>query len=350
MIADSLRSPNSYSPIRLRDVLGIRSLAKFDVVYAFPAFSPSLVQALFGVICTFSGVGLRWVIDHFWAGAGPFGLMVPFVLLATLFGRWQAGLLTAVLSSLHAWYFVLPVNSSWSFEVAGDGPRVAVNIVAALFVVAMAELFRRAMWQALSDRDMLLREIEHRVKNNFASVASLLRLQMRENAENITVKNALQSALGRVESYAIVNSFLYRGTQYAGTVDMSAYLAELCANLERSASLEKPIRIVTDVQSIDWDRDQAIVVGLLINEIVANALKYAFPDKRNGLIKVQMQAAGQNWTLEVSDDGIGFVPNVETGSLGSKLLSALATQISATFRLSSGDNGTHYKFIGSLGG
>lgn len=350
MIAEYWRGPKSAFPKTFRKFLGIRSLATFDVVLAFPAFSPSLVQILFGVLCTFSGVGLRWIVDHFWAGAGPFGLMVPFVLLATLFGRWQAGLLTAVLSSLHAWYFILPINESWSFEVATDKPRVFVNIAAALFVVALAELFRRTMWQALNDRDMLLREIEHRVKNNFASVASLLRLQMRENPEDTTIKNALQSALRRIDSYAIVNTFLYRGVQYTGTVDMSAYLAELCANLEKSVSLEKPVRIITDVQAIAWDRDRAIVVGLLINELVANALKHAFPGKRSGLVKVRMQTTDQDWSLEVSDNGTGFVPNVDVDSLGSKLLSALATQISATFKLSSGNNGTQYRFTGSRDG
>jgi two-component sensor histidine kinase len=324
-----------------------RSVATFNIASAFPKLPLLPVLVLFGIACTICGISLRWIIDHVWDGAGPFALMVPFVLVATLFGKWQAGLLTAVLSSLYAWYFVLPMPSSWAFEMASDGPRVVVNVLAAFFVVALAELFRRNMWQALDDREMLLREIEHRMKNNFASVAGMLRLQMREYADDSTISHALQAALGRVESYAIANSFLYRGAGYSGTVNLSGYLAELCANLERTAVADKPVRIETDVPNLTWERDRAIVIGLLVNELVTNSYKHAFPGRTDGVIKVRMQGTEQDWSLDVSDNGIGFVQQADGGSLGHKLIAALAVQAGATVEMSSGDRGTRYR-IGTM--
>lgn len=323
---------------------GTRSLATFNLVSQFPGVSPIAVELSFGVLCTLSGIGLRWVIDRLWDGAGPFGLMVPFVLLATLFGRWPSGLLTAALSSLYAWYYVLPINASWAFEKASDGPRVVVNILAALFVVALAEAFRRTMWQALRDRDVLLHEIEHRVKNNFASVSALLRLQMRDHAEDSTIITALQSALGRVESYAIVNSFLYRGTEYTGTVNLKAYLNELCDSIEQSVPSSRSIRITSDVASFDCDRDRAIIFGLLINELVTNALKYAFAGRPGGEIEVRMKGDGHHWRLEVSDNGVGINRDPDARSFGSKLVSALAGQLGADIELASSEKGTRYVF------
>jgi len=346
-IQSSSRFPPSFRRLLGSIHAASRSVATFNIGSAFPTLPPLLVLALFGIACTISGISLRWIIDQIWDGAGPFALMVPFVLVATLFGRWQAGLLTAVLSSLYAWYFVLPIGSSWSFEVPRDGPRVVVNVTAAFFVVALAELFRRNMWQALDDREMLLREIEHRVKNNFASVASMLRLQMREHAEDSTIMLALQAALGRVESYAIANSFLYRGSGYSGTVNLSGYLAELCANLERTAVSDKPVKIMTDVPELIWDRDRAIVIGLLVNELVTNSYKHAFAGRTNGVIEVRMHGTDQDWSLDVSDNGVGFVQQADGGSLGHKLIGALATQVDATVEVSSGEEGTRYR-IGTL--
>lgn len=343
MMAATLRSLHSAVRKPFVRVFGSsRSLATYNIETAFPGLSPVLIRILFGLLCTVSGISLRWVLDLLWSGAGPFALMVPFVLLATLFGKWQAGLMTALLSSLYAWYFVLPINGSWSFEDPGGGPRVFVNVAVAFFVVGLAEAFRSTMWQALNDREMLLREIEHRVKNNFASVASLLRFQMREHAGDETIMYALQAALGRVESYATVNSFLYRGSQYTGTVHLPGYLAELCGNLEKSAPTEQSIRITTQIADFVWERDPTIVVGLLINELVTNAYKHAFAGRSEGTIEVVMQGTGDDWSLEVRDDGVGFAGLAQSGSLGVKLINTLSSQLGAFVEVSSDDTGTRY--------
>jgi len=157
---------------------------------------PVLSQILFGVLCSVLAIALRMLTDIWLPGAGPFALTIPLVLVATLFGRWTAGIVCQTIVSLHAWFYVLPIQGSFDFADPTDGPRVFVNLVAGYFVVALAEIFRRAMRHALADREALLLELEHRVKNSFMSIASVLRLQMR-NAKDPATQAALQSAIGR---------------------------------------------------------------------------------------------------------------------------------------------------------
>jgi two-component sensor histidine kinase len=311
-------------------------LVNFDVVALFPAQPALVVQLLFAICCTIAAVALRWLIDFIWPGAGPFGLMVPVVLVATLFGRWQAGLVTLALSSIYAWYFVLP---------SADWPRVIVNVLSGAVVVLLADLFRRTMRQALLDRELLLREIEHRVRNNFSSVAGMLRLEIRQHPNDPVIHTALQCALGRVESYAIVNSYLYRVGNYTGTVDMHAYLGELCRSLQSSATTGKQVRIeCAAVPRFLMEGDRAILVGLLVNEIVTNALKHAFQTKQTGVVAVGFANGGDGWMLHISDNGQGMTERKSVSSLGLNLIPALAKQAGMSFELQSDSDGTRYKF------
>lgn len=319
-------------------------LVNFDVVTFFPSQPALIVQLLFAMFCTLTGVSLRWLIDFVWPGAGPFALTIPVVLAATLFGRWQAGLVTLALSSTYAWYFVLPYAGSFAFEGRTDWPRVIVNVLSGAFVVLLAELFRRTMRQALLERELLLREIEHRVKNNLSSVATILRLQMRQYAEDPTILTALQCALGRVESYSIVNSFLFRTDTYTGTVEMSAYLGELCRNLQSTLTTRRQVRIECTVPRFVMDRDRAILVGLLVNEIVTNAVKHAFKIKETGLVAVRVVRGREVWTLHVSDNGQGMTERKDANTLGLKLIPGFARQARMNFELQSDSNGTRYKF------
>lgn len=331
--------------VRDQSLRRIQKLAEGDVVTSILPNQPLLSQIIFGLLCTAAGIALRLAIDNIWQGAGPFGLMVPAVLVATLFGQWQAGLTCLLTSSLYAWYVVLPIENSFRFEVASDGPRVIVNVLAGFFVVMLAELFRNTMRQALSDRELLLRELEHRVKNNFASVTSMLRLQMRQNPNDETVNAVLQSAVGRVESYALVNSFLYRDSRYTGTILMNAYLAELCKSLEQSVPAGMPVTVEHHFVELGLPRDRAIVFGLLLNEIVTNAVKHAFKEGHPGKVTASLKfTAPQQAVLEIADDGKGFKEKTSSVAVGLKLISALATQADAELSIESNASGTKFAF------
>ena len=321
-------------------------LAHLDFTELARPSPPILSQIVFGVLCSGFAIVLRMLTDIWLPGAGPFALTVPLVLIATLFGRWIAGLVCQTIVSLHAWYFVLPIVGSFEFADAADGPRVLVNLVAGYFVVALAEIFRRAVRQALTDREALLLELEHRVRNSFASIAGVLRLQLRSTTDPAT-QQALHSALGRVESFARAYSLLYYRHDRSGEINIQGYLQELCRALEATATPTRQVRFKCDAAEAYLPRDRAIAIGLLVNEVSTNSLKHAFGDS-GGEISVRFRHAPAAYELLVADNGKGMSEDQRPGSLGLQLIDALTVQANGTVVIDTDSPGTAFRFEFSL--
>lgn len=322
-----------------------RRLTHIDLPQKAESYLPVVAtQLLFAVVCSAVSIGLRFIADLFMPGAGPFALTIPAVLVATLFGRWLCGAITETITSLYAWYFVLPIVDSFHFAVSADGPRVFVNMLSGFFVVALAELFRRAVRRALADRDALLLELQHRVKNNFASIASVLRLQVSATASE-DAKEELQAALGRVESFAQAYDFLYHDADYTGAVDMRGYLEGLCRALATSFGSARKVDILCDAEAADMPRDRAILIGLLVNEVANNSVKHAFGAAGGGQIQVRFRSHDDAYRVEVRDDGTGMSGEGRPGSLGMRLIRGLTAQANGTVAIDSGDNGTRHDFV-----
>lgn len=315
-------------------------LNDLDAVDAARPLPPLLAQLIFSAIIIAAAIGLRGAINMVAEGAGPFALFTPAVLAATLFGRWQAGIVCHTVLALYAWYFVLPATGSWTFEVEGDGPRVAVNVAAGYAVVTLAELFRRAVRQAVFDRELLMHELEHRVKNSFAQIAGVLRLQM-QSTDNIEVQHAVGTALGRVESFAEAYALLSVGGGDIGRVEIASYLTRLCALMEATLPTESEITICVEGDYAMVERDRATTIGLLVNEIVTNSVKHAFPGKNAGTIIITLQIGDEAGILEVADDGVG-IGKGRVGSLGLKLIDGLASQLQASVDVQSSEAGTRF--------
>ncbi|MGB5724457.1 MAG: histidine kinase dimerization/phosphoacceptor domain -containing protein, partial [Parasphingorhabdus sp.] len=256
-----------------------------------PRFSPVIVQMI--VAITFSGIAIaaRELINNWAVGAGPFAVNVPFILLATLFGRFRAGVLALVLTTAYSWYYVLPATGSFSFEHAGDGARTVVNATTGLIIVCLGDVARTTgRWlllekeQRIAERDMLLVEVDHRVKNNLAILSSLLSLQ-RQKSDNIEVKEALSKAGGRVHSLSkAYESLRYDNLDNIAVVDMRDFLNRLCGSLREALALDGRIELIVAAEPCQLSRDRAGAVGLLINELVTNAVKHAFVDRESGAI------------------------------------------------------------------
>lgn len=289
-------------------------------------------QVVVAFLCALGAVALREVMDLILpAGAGPFALTFPFVLFATLFARWTAGVITMLFSALFAWYFVLPVNNSFTFEIASDAPRVLVNVLSGFLIVTLAEYYRRVVRQAVSTRDalaedrkLLLQEIDHRVKNKFAMVAGLVRIEARA-AKSDDARQALDRLQGRVESISKVHEALYRDDDGDSRVDMQVYLSALCNSLTDGVVTQDGVKVVTDLRPVDLPRDKAIAVGLVVNELFTNAVKHAFKGRETGEIRVLLETEPGELVVTVADDGVGM-PEGETreGSLGQGLLQSFA--------------------------
>ncbi|MBL7963538.1 MAG: ATP-binding protein [Flavobacteriales bacterium] len=161
------------------------------------------------------------------------------------------------------------------------------------------------MARALSDKELLLREIHHRVKNNLQMVGSLLRMQGR-GIQDPVARDAVRDSQDRVRSMALIHQDLYQEDDVRG-IDMPSYVDKLARGLIKSHGID-PGRIAIDlaVPPLRLDVDTAIPIGLILNELIVNALKHAFPDGRSGLLRISLQHQVDGLHLEVSDDGIGY--------------------------------------------
>jgi len=313
-----------------------------------PVWAAQLLAAL---VCTALAFGARSVVDIWLPGAGPFALIFPSVLLATLFARWQAGALTMLFCALYAWYFVLPIPQSFAFADPADGPRVVVNVVSGFMIVALAELFRRAVRRAVAEReaevaqrDLYLQEFDHRVKNNFTIMTALLEMQRRQLPDG-PASDALAEASSRVGSIARAHRALYRGDGQPQRVEMRQYLSELCLALQEGLLDGRDIRLHCRSDSLWLERDRAVSIGLLANELVTNAAKHAFAGRDEGTIAVELARSEAGLELVIADDGIGFAPDAvpRPDSLGQKLIAAFVDQAGGTIVRETAAPGTRFR-------
>ncbi|MET0379953.1 MAG: PAS domain S-box protein [Spongiibacteraceae bacterium] len=183
---------------------------------------------------------------------------------------------------------------------------------------------------ALQEKDILLGEIHHRVKNNLQIVYSLLDLQA-ARIDDPTLLGMLQDSQNRIRSMSLIHQTLYESKDFS-RVDFASVLDALVPALMNSYSLNpENIAISIDAHEVLLPLNQAIPCGLIINELIANALKHAFPDQRSGKIHIALNLETQNSVvLTVSDDGIGMPPLdiKNTHTLGLKLVSLLTDQLS----------------------
>jgi PAS domain S-box-containing protein len=198
--------------------------------------------------------------------------------------------------------------------------------------------------RTLAQKDALLREVHHRVKNNLQVISSLLRLQA-AGSSSPQAARLFQESESRIHSMALIHEQLCRSGDHT-RIDFRDYVEGLTRNVLASAGeVERPIRIALDVDPVSLDLDIAISCGLILNELVSNALKYAFPDGRDGVISVTFRCADGSATLVVADNGIGL-PMAPAGqepapSLGLRLVTALVGQLHGSW-LVEGEGGTRF--------
>jgi two-component sensor histidine kinase len=330
-------------------------LAEFDVIDQLSnRYNPALVQAGFGLTCTALMVVGRVPVDAIAPTAGPFALIYPVTLIATLFGRWPSGVVTAATSFLWAWYYVLPDPWSFHFARVSDVARLIVNLASVAIVLVLAEIFRQAVRKAADERDaelkhseLLLRELDHRTKNNFMIVGSLLDLQRRRQTSP-EARAALEAAAGRVHSFAAANQALYEDDHGSETLSMAPYLTSLTSHIGSALFLPDSVTLTIVADDAQLPRDQAVSIGVVLNEAVTNAAKHAFTPDQASKIQVKFSVESEHWRLTISDNGRGFSQKPGSSGLGSSLIEAFAARAGATIERSSLEPGTRVCLNGRL--
>jgi len=186
--------------------------------------------------------------------------------------------------------------------------------------------------QSLAEKDILLNEVHHRVNNNLAVIASLLRMQA-EAFPDDRVTGALRNSQLRVEAMALIHAHLYNAADWRA-VNFGEYAAVLADNLFRSHGVDRSrIRLRVEIGRLDLSVDKAIPAGLILNELLSNALKHAFPDGRRGSILIQGQLLDGEVEFSVQDDGAGMPEPGEprrNRPLGLNIVNVLCRQLKGT--------------------
>jgi two-component sensor histidine kinase len=205
---------------------------------------------------------------------------------------------------------------------------------------------------SLNEKEVLLQEIHHRVKNNLQIICSLLSLQS-NRIQDRDVLQIFADSQNRVKAMALVHERLYK-SQDLGRVDFPGYTRNLTDHLIRSYRTEsKAVELALDVEAVPMNINTAVPCGLIINELVSNSLKYAFQESQEGLISIRLfQQDPANLRLVVKDNGIGFPRGFDLGNaqtLGLKLVNGLTQQLGGTISLRN-KSGTEFDIYFPLNG
>lgn len=196
--------------------------------------------------------------------------------------------------------------------------------------------------ESLKEKEVMLKEIHHRVKNNLQIISSILNLQSSFVHDENTLE-ILQESRNRIRSMAIIHENLYR-TEDFSSINFADYLYNLVTNLIASYRIQEEIHLESKVEEIDLILDQAIPCGLLVNELITNSLKYAWGTADEGTIRMELRQTGSRVTLIIADDGKGLPNNFEdmsSDTLGLQLVVTLVEQLDGELIVND-NNGTEY--------
>ena len=232
-------------------------------------------------------------------------------------------------------------------EVITDQKGKPLRIVGTEQDITEQKLADEKIKSSLKEKEMLLQEIHHRVKNNLQVISSLLRLQSRYINDQKSI-DIFKETQNRVRSIAILHEKLYQLDDLA-KIRFDEYVKILAEDLLYFYELDKSnIKMNIDVEEISLNIETAIPCGLIIDEMVANSLKYAFPDNRIGEIKIELYSIDNDrYHMIVSDNGVGFSEDIDpekTDTFGMQLIKYLTKQLKATIELDK-NNGTTYKLM-----
>lgn len=193
------------------------------------------------------------------------------------------------------------------------------------------------------EKELLLQEIHHRVKNNLQIINSLMNLQM-QSVEDEQVQEAFNEARNRIRSMALIHEKIYETRSYVA-VKMKDYVRELVNNLVQTYSIKDNVRIYMNVDDdIKLKMERVVPVGLIINEAISNSLKYAFPEDQPGMITIEFKLEKEGYSMHLGDDGKGLPDGFDhetDGTMGVELIHMLTEQLNGEIRMEN-DNGLHY--------
>jgi len=225
-------------------------------------------------------------------------------------------------------------------QTLDDGDKDRVRLLMAVTDVTDARAEAREKDDLVRDKQILIQEVQHRVANSLQIIASVL-MQSARRVQSEEARGHLQNAHHRVMSIAAVQRQL--SSSRGGVVELRSYLTQLCESLGASMIADpERLSIQVSVDDTAVDADVSVSLGLIVTELVINALKHAFPDQAEGTIAIDYRSTRGDWTLSVTDDGVGMPTGAVApkAGLGSGIVEALARNLQGEIELSNARPGT----------
>jgi two-component sensor histidine kinase len=296
----------------------------------------------------------RRLVDPYVPHGYPFAHFFIAILLSAALFDGRAGLFATGLAALFGDWFYLPPEGHLTVTGGKDLLVLLAFIAVGCGLSAMVGALHKALDRlqqtitkldrAERARSLLLREFRHRTRNDLHSLAGLLMLRAR-TASSEAAREGLREAAGHALALARVHTRLTPPTadQEAAVVDSHDFIVGLCGDIRAGLAGEglRPVTLLAEAEAHPLDAERAVPLGLVLNEAVTNALKYAFPEGRSGRVRVCFGREGANFVLCVVDDGVGLAedPASRGSGLGTRLLQALAAHLRGTFMRHPGADG-----------
>lgn len=290
------------------------------LVRLLPGPQPAWIRFGITTLLVLAAFGLRVNVIE---GAGRYGFIyyvLPVVAASLVFDR-ASGFYAIALSCVMTAAIV-----PWDHGIREHVSALAVFAVVGICLVFVAEGLHAALLKAHAAQrasDLLLQEMSHRVKNKFGMISSIIALQARR--ADATTRRALEDVAARVNVIATVHDYLQL-SRHDGLINMQEYLGGLGKALREALCGPRPITIEVSSAPVQLAPERALAVGLIVNELVTNAFKYAFDGDRPGRVQIFLSVDGPRLSLSVADDGKGFDDDRQPG-LGTRLVSVFAAQL-----------------------
>jgi two-component sensor histidine kinase len=338
-------SPDSEDLAEASRGKSVRRIVRLDLPRRLGRHLPRpLTEALTGFALAGAFAGLRIAMNPFIGELAPFAFAILAMVLATLVAGWRSGLVAILLGVALDWYFIIEPQGGFALSTAAAVSLGFVIVTAGLILLALG-LYQREVRAGEIDRarrinflSHALREMDHRTRNNFQIVTSLLHLQANRSG-NPEAKAALDEAVERLKAVNSVYESLSLSSQGLGTIRLQDQLQEICDRI-RDGLLPESVVLETELEPILVPHETGACIGIVVNELVTNACKHAFPD-RSGRIKVSARRDGQQALIAVVDDGCGMPGSARARrGLGTRLVEAFVKRLGGHSEVRSSEEGT----------
>jgi PAS domain S-box-containing protein len=210
--------------------------------------------------------------------------------------------------------------------------------------ITLSRAYEEQLLSSLKQKETLLKEVHHRIKNNLQIIISILNLQSYYIQDPKALEIFKQSQ-NRIRSMALIHEKLYKADNLS-SINLQSYVSDVVKYLSSSYSVtNEKINVIFDMENIELDSNTAVSFGLIVNELVSNSLKYAFPAGENGTVKLEARKNGSKVIFMVSDNGIGLPEGInikDTNTLGLQLVNTLVDQLNSVLRYES-NQGTKFE-------